>query len=223
MKPNQVTRTLSRGAQWVISSNHAKTYILWFTLVYHTTCAVNESVCMALFRCRNSGALWFLLGSVRLALRPETLTLEQRGNYQHSQLASPANSVGHDADSQQQKERIQPHPDRVWQRGTETRRQGWRSFVPVDTTGYPLGIKKVRHHIVPLRECLACAFPVFLQLWSLVESLLCSSKAEMWGEGTLSETGTQISADGARGRNISRSHIAESSPKHIINILAYDQ
>lgn len=43
-----------QGARGAISHYRAKPAFCGFSLVFHTMCAVNESVCMALCRCRNS-------------------------------------------------------------------------------------------------------------------------------------------------------------------------
>ena len=82
-------------------------------------------------------------------------------------LASPVNAVGH-ADSEQQRDSAIGKAEKMRERTTVTVLGEGRV-----SSGHVLNI------FSPLRECLECAFPLFLQLWSLVESLSCSSKAEM--------------------------------------------
>lgn len=85
----------------------------------------------------------------------------------------------------------------------------WRYAVMTSSTEVEDGSEKneniengLQRRFLPFSECLACAFPFFLQLWYFVECLLCSSKAGMWGESTLSNTGTQISAQKQTGTEV---------------------
>lgn len=69
-----------QGAQTVISYNHASLHSVVFTCV-----SLSMKVFVWLYvGAETAGALWFLRGSPCCALGSQTLTFEQRGNYQHS-------------------------------------------------------------------------------------------------------------------------------------------
>lgn len=73
-----------QGARRVISYNRAKPAFCGFHLCI-TQCVLSVQVFVWLYvGAETAGALWFLLGSPCCASGSQTLTYEQRGNYQHS-------------------------------------------------------------------------------------------------------------------------------------------
>lgn len=170
--------------------------------------AVNDSVCMALCRCRNSRSI---------VVSSKLLVLCFGHRHWHTSrgviinivcgLASPMNSVGHADSEQQEDSSTQTRLSEDDSRKDERKKATMTVFRDGSISSGHTTTSETCNQILPLSEILACAFPLFLQLWSLVESLLCSSKAEMWGESTLSEIGTQISAD----RQIQRSNMTENN------------
>lgn len=183
---NQVTWTLSRGLRQSPAIMVPNLHSVVFTCVCRVMCAVNESVCTALCRCRNSTGI---VVPHAVILGPQTLTFEKRGNYQHSLWTGVAHKLSGTCKEWTTGETEQKITGEMVKEGQIM----WQFLMIWWTCLY------ITHgmwgQILPFRVCLACAFPVFLQLCSLVESLLCSSKAVMWGESTLSEIGTQITAD----------------------------
>lgn len=133
----------------------------------------------------NIGVLWFPM----LYFTPIDTEICPGGHYHHSLSAvAPVNSADPDIGTPatvgalittENAERKQP-PGRA----------SCGVFLPL----------MLSEQVLLLRGCLACIFPLFLQLCSLVGCLLCSSKGEMWGESTLSEIGMQMSAGNRGGK-----------------------
>lgn len=182
-----------QGAQRLIIVPNTRTE--WFSLVSHTMCSVIESVSMDLCRCWNSRRTAVLS---RFPQR-SVFGLTDTDTWAEGViinivcgLVSPMNSTGH-ADSR-------AHTDRPAVARTAAQEKEKSS----GGVGKPQGLFQTweKHgQVLLFRGCLAWVFPLFLQLWSLVESLLCSSKSEMWGESTLSEIGTQMSAERREEKN----------------------
>lgn len=80
---DQVTGALSGGLNELLAIIVPNLNSVVFTRVLHSV--LSMSVFVRFYRGgETAGVLWFLLGSPCCALGLQTLTYEQRGNYQHS-------------------------------------------------------------------------------------------------------------------------------------------